>query len=96
MGIINGWSAEDIRLLGERTGQPAAAVEDFCRAVDKQLYMMLPNHIRRATLHFHLRAHAGISRFPTPPRVAEAKPSLKQSKQENIVRIQEYLQRRKA
>lgn len=56
--LINGWSEREIELLCERTGCERAAVTHFCQAVDKQLYMLLPAHMKRATLHFHLRAPA--------------------------------------
>jgi hypothetical protein len=39
-----------------RTNRPRAAVERFCTAVDKRLFLMLDERQRRATLHFHLGA----------------------------------------
>ena len=86
MKLINGWSEEDRRLLKQRTGQPPAAIEHFCQALDKQLYLMLPAHIKKATLHFHLGAR----------KEAVSLTNGKLSQDENIVRLQEYLRHRKA
>lgn len=51
---INGWSDEEVERLERRTGKPREAVERFCRAVDKRLFLLLDPRQRRATLHFHL------------------------------------------
>lgn len=53
--LINGWSQEEIELLCKKTGCSKDRVIDFCNAVDKFLYLMLPTETKRATLHFHLR-----------------------------------------
>ncbi|MBL8150124.1 MAG: hypothetical protein JNN15_09380 [Blastocatellia bacterium] len=55
MKPVGGWSEKDIQVLIDKTGASREAVIRFCQAVDRQLYMMLPNHMRRATLHFHLK-----------------------------------------
>ncbi len=55
MKLVNGWSQEEIQLLCERTDCSTELVIEFCKAVDKQLYKMLPTEAKRATLHFHLR-----------------------------------------
>ncbi len=51
---INGWSDEEVERIERRTARPREAVERFCRAVDKRLFLMLDSRQRRATLHFHL------------------------------------------
>lgn len=65
MKIINGWSPEERRKLCERTGASIELVERFCEAVDKPLYLSLPTHIKRATLHFHL-ANKHMAANPLP------------------------------
>jgi hypothetical protein len=51
---INGWNAEEIDRLVRRTSKPRELVEEFCRAVDKRLFLLLDERQRRSTLHFHL------------------------------------------
>jgi hypothetical protein len=51
---VNGWSSEEIERLVRKTGADRGRVEDFCRVVDKQLFLMLGERQRRATLRFHL------------------------------------------
>ena len=54
MKTVNGWTDRDIRTLIGRTGRAEEVVVRFCMAVDKQLYLLLPEHIKKATLHFPL------------------------------------------
>lgn len=51
---VNGWSEDEIERLVRKTRRPREAVLEFCRAVDKRLFLMLDERKRRATLHFHL------------------------------------------
>ena len=51
---VNGWSEDEIARLVRKTGRPRDAVLEFCRAVDKRLFLTLDERKRRATLHFHL------------------------------------------
>lgn len=51
---VNGWFEDEIERLVRRTGKSREAVERFCAAVDKRLFLMLTDRQRRATLHFHL------------------------------------------
>ncbi|MEW6731932.1 MAG: hypothetical protein AB1489_11455 [Acidobacteriota bacterium] len=100
MRFVNGWGPEDVQLLITRTGQPEEAILNFCRAIDKQLYLLLPSHIKRASLHFHLRVTANstvadasqvpgkTSNIPTVERIRA------RTRSDNIVQIQEFLQRR--
>jgi hypothetical protein len=53
---INGWTEEEVERLARRTGKPRELVEEFCRAVDKRLFLLLDERQRRATLYFHLGA----------------------------------------
>jgi hypothetical protein len=95
MKPINGWAQAEMKLLAERTGQPDDAIERFCQAVDKQLYLMLPTHMKRATLHFHLLLHK-----PTDTSVeTETLPALKfvpGTKPDKVIQLQDYRHRRKA
>ena len=54
MHDVNGWTGEEIERLVRRTGKPRERVEEFCRAVDKRLFLLLNERQRRATLYFHL------------------------------------------
>ncbi len=51
---VNGWSDDEIERLVRKTRKGRRAVERFCAAVDKRLFLMLDERQRRATLHFHL------------------------------------------
>jgi hypothetical protein len=51
---LNGWSDEEVERLVRKTRKSRRAVERFCTAVDKRLFLMLDEKQRRATLHFHL------------------------------------------
>ena len=82
-----------MQLLGERTEQSAEAILNFCQAVDKQLYLMLPTHIKRATLHFHLRTSL-VQDLPGKSKQATRRKTRLEAKSENIVRLEEYLSRR--
>jgi hypothetical protein len=69
MKIVNGWSQEEISLLSKRTGYPEEVVLNFCQAIDKHLYLMLPTETRKATLHFHLKAfQPKESKIVEPPQ----------------------------
>lgn len=57
MKLVNGWSQEEISLLSKRTGYPEEIVINFCQAIDKHLYLMLPTETKKATLHFHLKSY---------------------------------------
>jgi hypothetical protein len=81
MKIINGWNEKEMQLLSERTKQPLMLVERFCEAVDKSLYLMLPEHLRRATLHFHLSPErvALLDLTKQVPSVPVEKPTIKRT-----------------
>jgi hypothetical protein len=51
---VNGWSDEEVERLVRKTRKSRPAVERFCAAVDKRLFLLLDERQRRATLHFHL------------------------------------------
>jgi hypothetical protein len=84
MRTVNGWTEKDIELLIAKTGRSKEAILSFCRAVDKQLYLMLPAHIKRSTLHFHL------GKNETPNMVHHDDIS-SQDETENIIYLQDYL-----
>ena len=64
---LNGWNEEEIQRLVRRTGKARDAVERFCRAVDKRLFLMLDERQRRATLHFHLGPPGGADESEETP-----------------------------
>lgn len=66
MGLVNGWSLAEIQILMERTMADREMVIRFCQAVDKQLYLMLPAHMKKSTLHFHLRPREVAVTVPSP------------------------------
>lgn len=61
---VNGWGAEEIETLMRKTGRSRELVEQFCRAVDKRLFLALDERKRRATLHFHLGLPDGAGEEP--------------------------------
>jgi hypothetical protein len=68
---INGWGQSDIDRLAACTGCPRDLVMEFCKAVDKRLYLSLSDEQRHATLHFHLHITKDLSEIDEEPRFGE-------------------------
>jgi hypothetical protein len=91
MRTINGWTDKDIQILIARTARSEDAIARFCRAVDKQLYMLLPAHIKRATLHFHLNPDLEVSeQYAMSQNMTHHNDTNTQIETENIISLKKY------
>jgi hypothetical protein len=94
MRTLNGWTEKDIQMLIARTARSEEAIQRFCRAVDKQLYLLLPEHIKRATLHFHLSPKQVNGQSSPPDRTSQNMThhvdTNTKDRTENIIYLQPY------
>ena len=97
MRTVNGWTEKDIQILIARTSRSEEEISRFCRAVDKQLYLLLPGHIRRSTLHFHLGKNSPALLYSSATlehaALRDSLPADTQDSADNIVYFEKYLRR---